>query len=348
VIATWNYEDNADPRERFEKTGSTILGFDVSPDGKLLVSSSSANDLVFFDLRSNAEPFPMRVHVALNSKIRVRCLNSRSMTISDCSAEQSDYLVMGVAAREAIRDDEGYPAGHGLCMWHIRKDGPPANPRFSIVGDISNPCQPSRESLQQPEISPAFRDLARTVGMFDISADGKTIATSVDANNRTSVKIWTTPSLLKGSSPYLSTNQSSKHQIGFGAQFASMSFSPDGAYLAATTVVDWKLYVWPVDKTSLVPTTPEFPTALDSSDLIEAGEPLPARGQALAFNPKEPILAIGLQDSSIVLWSTEYHRALMTIRQHSGGVLGLAFSPDGQVLASSGNDGQVSVLKAVE
>jgi WD40 repeat protein len=73
---------------------------------------------------------------------------------------------------------------------------------------------------------------------------------------------------------------------------------------------------------------------------------LSARGQVLAFSPKDSILAIGQQDSRILLWSTEFRHTVMTIRTHTGGVLGLQFSPDCLTLASSGNDGQVEVMRA--
>jgi WD40 repeat protein len=333
-----------------EKTGSTILGFDVSPDGKILVSSSKSHNLVFVDMKSGLrpEPVPIHVHAALHPKMRVRCLNAKNFEIAPCSPHQSDYLVIGVAVRQPSKDDEAsdhesHSEAQGLCLWHIKYDedavrdqavahhessAKPANPIFRIVYDIDNPCLPTTTKS-------AFRDLTRKVGMFDISPDESKIATSIDANERTIVKIWKTSSLLTGGLPYQSSSTS-----GFGAQFANMSFSPDGKYLAATTIVDWKLYFWPVETTNLVPSESRKP--------VETSLTLPARGQMLAFNPdlKEHILAIGLQDSNIMLWDTEYHRGLMTIHQHTGGILGLAFSPDGQTLASSGNDGEVRILQA--
>jgi WD40 repeat protein len=347
VIATWNYKADAEPRERSEKTGSPILGFDVSPDGKFLISTSRDRDLVLMNLLKGADAAPvhLHVHVTLNPKIRVRCLNAEAKTLSDCLTDQRDYLVMGVADRADIADDQ-YKSGKGLCLWHIRDYGLLARQRYSLVEDISNPCQASsplvepstgKTRIWPDEVQPFF-GLARAVGMFDISTDGKKIVTSLDANDRTIVKIWDTHELLRRGLPSISTKDDAKHDTGFSAQFANMCFSPDGLYLAATTI-DAKLYFWRVDRTASVPTPP-------ASTPIENVEKLTARGQVLAFDPNAPILAIGLQDSNILLWSTRYGRDIMTIRHHTGGVLGLAFSPDGQSLASSGNDGQVTVLEA--
>ena len=72
---------------------------------------------------------------------------------------------------------------------------------------------------------------------------------------------------------------------------------------------------------------------------------LSGRGMALAFSPDQNVLAIGLEDSRILLWSTEDHRITLQIHRHSGGVLALAFSPDGTELASAGNDGRVILFQ---
>jgi WD40 repeat protein len=322
IFTTWDYRNGGRPKPTPANTDKRILGLDASPDGKFLVSSSLSRDLVFVDPKSDTKPLPVPVYVSLNPKIRVGCFNAEAAEITECSSDQHDYLVMGVAAREDIGDAQ-HPPGKGLCMWHIRDNGSLSEQRYSNANDIRNPCldQKTSEGLHRSV------DLSKA-GMFDISRQGDNIAISLDGDHGTVVRIWKTPDLLNGGAPYLST----KEDPGFGSQFANMSFSPDGNYLAATTI-DSRLYFWPVDKSASLP---------GNSKPV----PLPARGQTLAFHPKEPILAIGLQDSSILLWSTKDQRDLMTIRQHTGGVLGLAFSPDGQTLASSGNDGQVRILRA--
>jgi WD40 repeat protein len=259
--------------------------------------------------------------------------------------------VMGVADRSDIGDDmsdveyrrKKYDQAVGLCMWRVTDHGSLAKQRFSIDEGFLNPCEtPHRDTDRLPASErqdDTFRSLARTVGMFDISADGETIATSLDANKKTFVKIWETSKLLRHEST--SDSEESSKNSGFGSQFANISFSPDGRYLAATTI-DAKLYYWPVSKTAVVPTRP------GSGKAVETMKSLSARGQALVFDPdpRDPILAIGLQDSTILLWSTKYYRDVLTIHQHTGGVLGLAFSPDGKTLASSGNDGLVVALTA--
>ncbi len=57
------------------------------------------------------------------------------------------------------------------------------------------------------------------------------------------------------------------------------------------------------------------------------------------FSPDGKTLAIGTSNGTIVFWNPVIGRELGTIRAHHGPVTGVAFSPDGNVFATSGGDG---------
>ncbi len=87
----------------------------------------------------------------------------------------------------------------------------------------------------------------------------------------------------------------------------------------------------------------ELPASLDH--LGFDGKPLHVA--AVAFSPDGRSLASAAyspafqQDPSIKLWDTTTGRELRTLTGHEGWILGLSFSPDGVLLASSGSDGAV-------
>src|SRR5687768_669470 len=64
---------------------------------------------------------------------------------------------------------------------------------------------------------------------------------------------------------------------------------------------------------------------------------------SLAFGPNMTALAVGLNDGTIQLKRVSDDALLHTLKGHSGAVKGLAFSPDGTILASYADDIDVTI-----
>jgi WD40 repeat protein/serine/threonine protein kinase len=110
----------------------------------------------------------------------------------------------------------------------------------------------------------------------------------------------------------------------FTDHYGCVLFSPDGRWLA---VGEAKPQIRLVDRTR------------GTERIITA--PLPADGiSALAFSPDSRLLAAGCGagDNDILVWNLAAGTPAVRFAGHSGWIVGLAFSPDGQVLASVSSD----------
>eukprot|EP00253_Pinus_taeda_P023572 PITA_23572 len=70
----------------------------------------------------------------------------------------------------------------------------------------------------------------------------------------------------------------------------------------------------------------------------------PPAATCLAFNPFDNnIIAIGMEDSTILIFNIQLRKVIMKLKGHQKRITGLAFSKDLNVLASLGADGQLCV-----
>ncbi len=190
---------------------------------------------------------------------------------------------------------------------------------FASIGSplavaFSNPINEENQVLFMDAYSWEITQTLKTGAVLKIafSPDGKLFASTPD---RYALKLWQT----KDGKLLRKTNTS------FTGAVNSLAFSPDGT-LIASGHYDGEIRIWDVEKGTLLHT-------LDAGGVVEC----------LAFSPDSTILASGdsYENNAIYLWDSVTGVRLNVLMGHPKGLQALAFSPNGQVLASASFDGNL-------
>jgi WD40 repeat protein len=122
-----------------------------------------------------------------------------------------------------------------------------------------------------------------------------------------------------------------------GADIEATAYSPSGELLAIFIEFyrDYpRLQVWRTNDWTQIYTISVVP------DQVRSGW-ASALQDSLAWSPDSTLLALGLSDGSIQLFNATNGELLITLPGHRMGAVGVAFSPDGRILASCSIDGTI-------
>ena len=168
------------------------------------------------------------------------------------------------------------------------------------------------------------------------SADGQMLASASSWNSPTTIRLWAvaTGTLLK-------TLKTHTGNIDFGLPYI-MQFSPDGQTLASGggySNEGYMIHLWDVNTGTLRHTLTGHNGEISSLCFSPDGQTL-ASGNG--FNPSAEV---GRADYTIQLWDVATGERRKTLTGHTGQILSLGWSPDGQRLASGGGEshGEVAV-----
>ena len=169
-------------------------------------------------------------------------------------------------------------------------------------------------NIDTGEVTATFRGHAKDITSLAFSSDGKTL---VSSGKDRKVLLW---DISAGKSTPLLTEH--KRDVIF------VGFSPDGKTLV-TGSYDNTVKLWDATIGSL------------KNTIIEPGI---IGVSSVAFSPKDAILAVGGYSNTIRLWDLEKKTCIRTFNGHKGNVPSIAFSPDGNTLATAGDASDSTIM----
>ncbi|GHJ03916.1 hypothetical protein TPA0906_57810 [Streptomyces olivaceus] len=316
--------------------------------------------------RSAEVPAEEAEFVAVSDQTQQRRVRRRRLVLASFAVLTALVLVAaGLATRNARSSSEQRALAATRSLTEQSRQQANADPalaaRLALAAQRISATPQTRAQLLATVSSPSraiFTGHTAEVGSVAFSPDGKTLVTS---GHDSTIRLW---------------DMAGRRQIasldGRSSQTHTAAFSPDGRMLV-TSHDGWKVRVWDVRtrKQTAVLTGAGSPAVFspDGATIATGGQ----QGQVLlwdartsrktgelqihsskdgasphdlAFSPDGTTLAVSVlgfrvsksEESQVQLWDVRERRPTATLKGHTGQVTSLAFSPDGDTLATGASD----------
>ncbi|WP_436758143.1 nSTAND1 domain-containing NTPase [Streptosporangium sp. V21-05] len=351
-----------------------VVALAFSPDRRFLVSATDgAEKPLVWDVASGTKVAALpaeRVHRlsfdpaggtlatgSLRHGVRFWRIAHDGVTALPALPRQSPYvweMSAPVAGRIAVADENGLVTvwdtvrRQPIETYQDRSRAEALSLAFSANGSMLASAGFGRTIMIREHAIPPFSGHSRAVNDIEISPDGRVIASA--SSDRT-VRLWDArgnPIATLGDHP---------------DDVRAVAFSPDGHRLATITR-GHTITVWDVGSGRRL-TTITYKGVGASTDVgfdpqgrflvgaalgrfrwnlhdpgssVEPFPGIPYIASALAFSPRDPLLATTSPAGDLIVWDLAQDRQVLAFRTRQSSVLDVAYSPDGELIATAGAD----------